>query len=77
MEKFGNMGLKEFVQTMTYTLNRDEVLGARDPLLSSQQFLGVQPPMNVQSLKIFLKLFCFAQDLQTHFNICTQYKIAL
>ena len=36
---------------------------------------GAVPPLNATSLKVFLKCFYFAQNLQMHFNIWSLYKV--
>ena len=47
------------------------------PLLNLSKILAAQPPLNVELLNIFLKFLSFAQDFQTHYNICSHVNIML
>ena len=54
------------------------VKGRHSPFVKSvEDFWGAVPSLNAKLLKIFFKVFYFAQDLQTVFNICSQYETIL
>ena len=75
--KLENKGILDLVVLM-YHLDgiRVIVLGAKGgtaTLLNLWELLGGRSsPLNFKSLGIFLKVFCFTQDFQAHFNILLQ-----
>ena len=52
-------------------------MGSSDGAVPFVNLRAPSPSLNAKLLKIFVKFFYSPQYLQTHFSICSQYKVML